>query len=370
MNELTPNEKYLVMLLHKFLNTDVIIECDNIEDFHTLMEIFKKYNLKSFTENDFASFKGGSVTKNLPKYPCLVVSPEPEDDNIYAYRDIYAARDAWNGSHIIGDIVTAAELKELNRKALYDRDIDYYLKQFSEGNLIVDCEDSFGFSALNILLEKCFFKPVDISGYFRNGSAYVFFDEYDIPQHESSLDDISREYGIHNHISISDLKEIDKLHAARRIDEFKHNKLIVNVANKYQYKELMAYLEANGMVQLTDTPPEYHANTSYFYANAYEYYTAIDFNTIRNFYHCNGKVVGFSYFLPKLQDLYLEEKKLVNKEDLIAALYDRFHEENQPNNITQVNLGDIISFIKDYEPDFSKENEDLDYDSKEDELEL
>lgn len=74
--------------------------------------------------------------------------------------------------------------------------------------------------------------------------------------------------------------------------------------------------------------------------------------------------------LPKLQDLSPEGTNKIDKENLITALYDRFHEENQPNNITQVNLGDIISFIKDYEPELSKENEDLDYDSKEDELEL
>lgn len=51
------------------------------------------------------------------------------------------------------------------------------------------------------------------------------------------------------------------------------------------------------------------------------------------------------------------EVNFVNKNNLMNALRDRFHEENQPNNITQVNLGDVLAFIKDYEPDFSKENE-------------
>lgn len=43
-------------------------------------------------------------------------------------------------------------------------------------------------------------------------------------------------------------------------------------------------------------------------------------------------------------------KDLINRKELDKALYERFHEEDSPNNITDVPLGMVRSFIKNFQP--------------------
>lgn len=257
------------------------------------------------------------------------------------------------------------------------------LSRFVEGNLAVDCKDSIGLRVLWKMLDKYNFIVVDYGSHFRdsvNTKPYVCLDEYFMPHAEKSLDIINHRYDIHDCITITELEQKDK---SELLQDFKDGKLVVQLINSYQYEKFISYLKENGIAISSKT--EYTQNPShfpYFYMLRPGVLTAGEsYEAIKNYIHIN-KLVPLGVFmpafektmkeanLPKLQDLSPEGTNKIDKEDLIAALYDRFHEENQPNNITQVNLGDIISFIKDYKPELSKENEDLDYDSKEDELEL
>lgn len=38
----------------------------------------------------------------------------------------------------------------------------------------------------------------------------------------------------------------------------------------------------------------------------------------------------------------------ISRKDLYNALYDRFHDEDSPNNITEVTLGSVRNFVKDF----------------------
>lgn len=49
------------------------------------------------------------------------------------------------------------------------------------------------------------------------------------------------------------------------------------------------------------------------------------------------------------------EPVLIDVDTLTAALYDRFHEDGQVNNMTMVPLGEVIQFIKEM-PAIDKES--------------
>lgn len=277
------------------------------------------------------------------------------------------------------------KLRRLNDGTIQKNDMNQlqdYLNQFKSGKLAIRVDSSIAYSVLTEILDKYDISLIADSEFPDHlyERPYVIVDEDAYVHSYEDMDNISRFTDIHDSVELSELECLDK---ADVLQDFKDGKLVVKLINGYQYEKFISYLKENGIAIRSKT--EYTQNPShfpYFYMLRPGVLTAGEsYEAIKNYIHIN-KLVPLGVFmpafektmkeanLPKLQDLSPEGTNKIDKENLITALYDRFHEENQPNNITQVNLGDIISFIKDYEPDFSKENEDLDYDSKEDELEL
>lgn len=176
---------------------------------------------------------------------------------------------------------------------------------------------------------------------------------------------------IHTVTSVAELMELDK--TVQQMKDFKKGKFMVAVNSDYEYNTLINYLEQNGMSGSVIVY-RLEKKVTCFYAYDSSSYTTNSMEAIKKHVRIN-KVVAFSDFVPGMaekqrdatatkdadatitKDEDIIHVPFINKNNLMNALHDRFHEENQPNNITQVNLGDIISFIKDYEPDFSKENE-------------
>lgn len=190
--------------------------------------------------------------------------------------------------------------------------------------------------------------------YFAIGSSYGKTGTYSVP--------------LKSHYAMKWKEELETGKKAEKPtrESFMDGKFAIHVKDYKQYLLLILYLNNTGFS--TPTYPKFR----YSYREDYPYFW-IKYGEHSKYLTSDATaaqlpVVEFEDFAPVKEFFSIEpinkESEIVEKQNkpalmdtdtLITALYDRFHEDGQQNNITMVPLGEVIQFIKDM-PVVSKES--------------